>query len=131
MRRTITILAALGLVFAGACQRIDEGLVQEGSDVFDGEVLTVEASFGDSPDTKTAVQSDGKSIFWTPGDAINLFFGNISSAKFTTASSMTEPSATASFTGTLGADPKCNTPLTRESLKCNTPLVSQASILSE
>ena len=103
MRRTITILAALGLVFAGSCQRIEEGLVQEGSDVIEGEILTVEASFGDFPDTKTAVQSDGKSIFWTPGDAINLFFGNISSAKFTTSSSMTEPSATASFTGTLGA----------------------------
>ena len=103
MRRTITILAALGLVFAGSCQRIEEGLVQEGPDVIEGEVLTVEASFGDFPDTKTAIQSDGKSIFWTPGDAINLFFGNISSAKFTTSSSMTEPSATASFTGTLGA----------------------------
>ena len=103
MRRTITILAALGLVFAGSCQRIEEGLVQEGPDVIEGEILTVEASFGDFPDTKTAVQSDGKSIFWTPGDAINLFFGDISSAKFTTSSSMTEPSATASFTGTLGA----------------------------
>ena len=64
-----------------------------------GEVLTVVARVGESDDTKTAIQSDGTSIYWTEGDAINLFYGSGSAGQFTTA--ITEPAAVAEFTGTL------------------------------
>ena len=63
------------------------------------QVLTVKATIGDANDTKTAVQSDGTSIFWTPGDAINLFYGTASSGQFTTA--IEEPALTTDFNGTL------------------------------
>ena len=37
--------------------------------------ITVVARVGDEEYTKTTVHSDGSSILWTDGDAINLFQG--------------------------------------------------------
>ena len=65
----------------------------------EGVQLVVRATLGDGNYTKTAIQSDGKSIFWTEGDAINLFYGDLSAGEFN--SQITEPSATAEFFGTL------------------------------
>ncbi len=61
--------------------------------------LTVRASIGETDGTKTAIQPNGTSIFWTPGDAINLFYGELSAGQFTT--SITEPAQSADFNGTL------------------------------
>lgn len=63
------------------------------------QTLTVKATIAEADDTKTAVQPDGTSIFWTPGDAINLFYGTANSGKFTTA--IVEPALTTDFNGTL------------------------------
>lgn len=63
------------------------------------KVLTVKATIGENPGTKTAVQSDGTSIYWTPGDAINLFYGTASAGQFTTA--IESPALTTDFSGTL------------------------------
>ena len=63
------------------------------------ELLTIVARSGDTTYTKTAIQPDGTSIYWTEGDAINLFYGSSSSGEFTTA--ITEPSEVAEFTGNL------------------------------
>ncbi len=64
-----------------------------------GEEFTIVATAADVPATKTAIQADGTSIYWTPNDAINLFYGNKSSGKFTT--TISEPAAVADFTGKL------------------------------
>ena len=61
--------------------------------------LTVRASIGETDGTKTAIQPNKTSIFWTPGDAINLFYGELSAGQFTT--SITEPAQSADFNGTL------------------------------
>ena len=61
--------------------------------------LTVKASIGETDNTKTAIQSDGTSIFWTQGDAINLFYGELSAGQFT--SSITTPAQSTDFSGTL------------------------------
>lgn len=61
--------------------------------------LTIKASIGETDGTKTAIQSDGTSIYWTQGDAINLFYGELSAGQFT--SSITTPSQSTDFSGTL------------------------------
>lgn len=61
--------------------------------------LTVKASIGETDGTKTAIQSDGTSIYWTQGDAINLFYGELSAGQFT--SSITTPAQSTDFSGTL------------------------------
>ena len=109
MKRTIIYLAALALVFAGSCQRVEEAFVQRGPD--SGEKMAVEATIaeatpsaavpGDEPGTKTAIQENGTDIYWTPGDAINLFFGSSPSSKFST--NITSPSRVAGFYGDIGA----------------------------
>ena len=63
------------------------------------QVLTIKATIGETNETKTAVQSDGVSIYWTPGDAINLFYGTASAGQFTTA--IESPALTTDFSGTL------------------------------
>ena len=63
----------------------------------DGE-FTLYASSGEN-ETKTVLQRDG-SVFWSPGDCITVFYGNIP-GKFT--STNTEPAASAEFTGSLGS----------------------------
>lgn len=65
------------------------------------ENLEVHAVIGDNAVTKTAIQSNGTDIYWTQGDAINLFYGNRTSAKFT--SSINSPTASASFQGSITA----------------------------
>ena len=92
MRRTITLLTALALVFAASCQRIEETTVQDGS--VSDEQITIEATIaetnpsaavpGDELQTKTALQENGVDIWWTPGDAINLFYGTANAGKFQT-----------------------------------------------
>lgn len=58
--------------------------------------MTFIASFEDDG-TKTAIQPDGTSVWWTGDESINIFTSSGKSAKFTSAG--TEARATAEFTG--------------------------------
>ena len=58
-----------------------------------------EAVWADGSDTRTALQSDGTSVWWTTGEEINVFYGSIASGKFV--STNTEPAALTSFSGSL------------------------------
>ena len=107
MKKTAILFAALAFVF-GSCQRIEESFVNEGP--VSGEKMTIEATLvestpgevsSDALETKSALQPNGVDIWWTPGDAINLFYGSSTKSKFT--ANITEPFPTASFEGSLGA----------------------------
>ena len=99
MKRSYCILAALALVLAGSCSRMEENVIDNNEPIL-GTKLTFKATQGDNPETRTVRQGDG-SIWWSKDDAINVFYGN-ATGKFTT--DITEPAATASFTGTLEGD---------------------------
>ena len=98
MRRTIIFMAAFGLLLAGSCSRMEEASIKDESSA--RVELTVTATSGDYVETKTVRQSDG-SIWWSPGDAINLFYGTMDGGKFTT--TITEAAPKATFNGTLSA----------------------------
>ena len=58
---------------------------------------TVYASQGSGPDVKTVIDNETAEINWTSGDAINVFFGTMSSGKFVTSQS----GEVAEFNGSL------------------------------
>ena len=98
MKRINCVLAALVMVLAGSCSRMEENIV--GTEPIQGSTLTFRATQGDNPGTKTALQEDG-SIWWSKDDAINVFHGN-AKGQFTT--DISTPAATATFSGTLEGD---------------------------
>ena len=63
--------------------------------------LSFHASMGDNEDTKTVLQEDRMSIWWTPKDSIRIFCGDYSSGLFI--STNTEPVERTVFTGSLNA----------------------------
>ena len=63
--------------------------------------LVFQAVNGDETLTKTEVQSDGKSIWWSAHESINVFFGASESSKFTSLND--EPVQKARFKGTIEA----------------------------
>ena len=67
-------------------------------EVKDPQLVTFQAVQGDSPSSRTVLQADG-SIFWSPGDEINLFYGENGAARFK--ADNTQAAAHASFTGSL------------------------------
>lgn len=95
------MLTALALVFAASCQRIEETFVQDGTVsgekmIFEAtiaEATISEAGTAETPETKSALQSNEKDIYWTPGDAINLFYGSSTKSKFTANITETFPTA--------------------------------------
>lgn len=95
--KTRVITAALMVLGVVSCSRTGEsagtGFPEEGVS------LVVRAVIGDGCPTKTAVQPDETSIWWTEGDAINLFQGSRSSGQFIT--DISSASETAPFYGTL------------------------------
>ena len=101
MKKEISILAFLASLFivsAISCSRMEESPKMDSPS---GSMeLTVTASLGDIVETRTVRNADG-SIWWTPGDAINLFYGTMDGGKFTTG--ITEAQETATFNGTIGA----------------------------
>ena len=88
MKNTNHIIAAFILLGSLSCAHMEEKAPEQ---------VTIQACQGDALPSKTALQSDG-SIFWSPGDEINLFYKS-SWGKFT--SNSTEPEATTSFSGSL------------------------------
>lgn len=96
MKINITSVILLFVLILSSCvNEIDSTAVSN----YIGKNLTVRASTGELQ-TKTAVQSNGTSIYWTPGDAINVFYGSGSAGKFT-ATSMNAPNSYAEFNGTI------------------------------
>lgn len=87
MRNQHSILAVALLATALSCVHKETG----------PERVTFKAIMADDPATRTVLQSDG-SVFWSPGDEINLFYKS-SWGKFT--SNSTEPKATTSFSGSI------------------------------
>ena len=61
--------------------------------------LTATWASEDNSPSRTILQENGTSVWWTTGEEINAFFGTMASGKFT--STNTKPQATVSFTGTL------------------------------
>ena len=92
MRAKSFILLALAAVLALSCS------VRENDMNFTGGTVSFKATLADAPFTKTVLQSDG-SVYWSPGDAINLFYGATGSARLE--SDNTEAAAQVNFTGTL------------------------------
>ena len=90
-------MMALGIVISWACSRIEEAPQLDGS--VEGTLLTVRATLADAAGTRTVLNPD-KSIYWTKGDAINLFYGDRSSGEFVS-SVGDEPVQTTDFVGTL------------------------------
>lgn len=64
-----------------------------------GHELIFSACWADEPQTRTAIQDDGTSVWWTTGEEINVFYGNKFAGKFT--STNTKEQALTSFQGTL------------------------------
>lgn len=87
MRNQHSILAVALLATALSCVHKETG----------PERVTFKAIMADDPATRTVLQSDG-SVFWSPRDSINLFYGT--SFAMLTADN-TAASAQASFTGEL------------------------------
>ena len=87
MRNQHSILAIALLATALSCVHKETG----------PERVTFKAIMADDPATRTVLQSDG-SVFWSPRDSINLFYGT--SFAMLTADNTTA-SAQASFTGVL------------------------------
>lgn len=101
MKKTSPLLLVLASWMLLSCTSVlesDISIIRQEEHLTE-KVLTVKATIGENPGTKTAVQSDGTSIYWTPGDAINLFYGTASAGQFTTA--IESPALTTDFSGTL------------------------------
>lgn len=97
-------LTAIGFAFLAGCSNyseLDDPFGESPTEAADlnGVELTVKASCGEK-DTRTVVASNGSSIMWSPGDAINMFYGSGSAGKFTE-QTLSEPSTYAEFNGVL------------------------------
>lgn len=90
--RKLSILSAARLLAAAlSCTREQ--------DVNLSRTMTFKAVWADNPDTRTAIQSDGTSVWWSPNERIEIFGTDDSYGVFT--STNTAPEATATFEGTL------------------------------
>jgi len=88
-----TAVALIGIL---SCSRETvESEIPESTEV----ELEFTASWAGEENTRTALQADGTSIWWTSGEEINVFFGTGASGKFV--SENTEPQPVVSFHGTL------------------------------
>ena len=95
-----SLLYAVSAVFTAlSCTREAE----ETSFIETGSKVELVAAWADEENSgsRTAIQADGTSIWWTTGEEINAFFGTVAAGKFT--STNTEPAEFATFSGTLNA----------------------------
>ncbi len=91
MRRNRIGLGVLAVLALASCTRE--------MDVPESQQLEFRAVWAEEPGTRTAIQSDGTSVWWTPGEEINAFYGNRFSGKFI--STNTTNKALVSFQGML------------------------------
>ena len=91
------VIAAVLLAICSCSVKEEDVII----DNLPGVRMVFEAVTGEDSTTKTEVQSDGKSVWWSPEEDINIFYGASPSSKFT--STNTEPVAKAQFTGIIQA----------------------------
>ena len=96
--RTKSLLYAAAVAMAGlSCARgtEDSGLLKPGTK------MEFTADWADEKDTdsRTVLQDDGTSIWWSANEEINVFIGNDVSAKFV--STNTQPQGVVSFVGNV------------------------------
>ncbi|MBQ7517481.1 MAG: leucine-rich repeat domain-containing protein [Bacteroidales bacterium] len=91
------IFWAIALLGLSACSQ--ETAAPENSSANEINLVFTGGWGDDKPVGKTALQSDGVSVWWTPRDIINAFYGSSYSGKFY--SSAAEPQAFTTFSGTL------------------------------
>lgn len=87
-----TLLALMSVTLI-SCDREEDAVL----DIPVGE-MTFYASFGDAQQTKTTIKNESE-VWWSPNDAINVFYGNLTSGKFTAMNA--EEASTTCFTGSL------------------------------
>ena len=100
--RTKAFFIVLPLLALVSCQREEIEYIQDSP--AKGQEIRITAGIGDAdPSTRTSISSNGK-VLWSPGEAINIFYGpsgESSGSKFV--SQNTEAASTAVFTGTITA----------------------------
>ena len=90
-------ILALAVLSLAACT------VKETGPVSPAREMTITATREDAPLSRTVIADNGTSVLWSPEDRINVFYGpGNTPALFTGQNS--SAAATATFTGTLGAD---------------------------
>jgi len=94
MQTRYLILAA---AFAAALVSCQKETSHENTEAREVE-MTFHATFAGAG-TRTAIQENGTSVWWTPGDKIQVFYGSLASGRFT--STNPEPAQVADFTGTM------------------------------
>lgn len=104
MRSIFLTLTAFAMLFGISCSRQEQDVILP-SDETIGEKMTFKACFGENDETRSVLISDETDniwpIHWTPGDAINIFYGNRSHARFETSEELTVAAPTAEFVGYL------------------------------
>jgi len=95
MSKTYPLVVSLALLTLSGCS-VKESTPQASQ--AGGTHLVFTTRNGDNAETRTVLQSDG-SVYWSPADEINIFYGTSASGKFT--STNTAPSAEAEFEGDL------------------------------
>lgn len=99
MKAKSLLYAAMAAMVCLSCTREAE----ETSCIETGSKVELVAAWGEEENSasRTAIQEDGTSIWWTTGEEINAFFGAVAAGKFT--STNTEPAESATFSGMLNA----------------------------
>lgn len=101
-RLRLPVILATALTLAG-CQ-MDVGAPELGR--FQGRRITIKATYeSPGPDTKTVLRvgDDGKEhVYWTPGDAISLFYGSGSEGGSKFVAQATEETRVTNFSGEIG-----------------------------
>lgn len=92
------IWAALAATVLFSCAQQVEEFVEPQMEAVELE-FTAEWAKESSKDTRTALQENGTSVWWSTGEEINVFFGNLASGKFV--STNTVPQATVAFSGSV------------------------------
>ena len=85
--------AVLALALVGCTREMEVQVLPE------AEEVTFSAVWAEDSGTRTALQENGTSIWWTPGEEINVFQGTMASGKFT--STNTEPQELVQFRGSM------------------------------
>ena len=109
MKVRLIICAAAALLFCFSCDKEKQEEPQPVPDEKEeipepakDKTLTFSATFADAISTKTALLSDGATIYWKGKESISVFRGNNFIGKFT--STNNSPGTRVFFTGTVHAD---------------------------
>ena len=105
MKKIQCLLGIMILMSVFSCTKQDDG-VDVNKVSSESQLMTFKASLAEYIETKTAFQSSDAArwpIYWTPGDAINIFYGKNNAARFETVAAFTEAGPVTEFEGYLKA----------------------------